>query len=831
MKVSLNWIKEFTEVDVSVDELVEKIGAQLGGVDEVIDLGKKYEGLVIVEVLNCEKHPNADKLSVCVVNDGGAAKNVDRLEDGHVQIVCGAPNVKAGMLAVWIPPGAVVPSTYGEEPFQIDAREIRGVVSNGMMASAKELGLGDSHDGILEIKDDHSTSSGQERLKIKAGESFAEAFQLDDYIIDIENKMFTHRPDCFGMLGVAREIAGIEARSFVSPDWYRQDADLPSIQSSPPKLIVNNDIPELVPRFCVLPISDVKVEASPVWLQARLSSVGVRPINNIVDITNYYMLETGQPLHAYDYDKLSSGRIDVRLSKDDEELKLLGGKNLNIQPGAIVITNGDKPIGLGGIMGGTETEVDETTKNIVLECGTFDMNATRRSAMTHGLFTDAATRFTKGQSPLQNRAVIAKAADEIIKIAGGGIAGDLIDKISNLPSAPVVSVEAEFINRRLGLDLKYEQIEKILTNVEFKVVRQKDQLEVTAPFWRTDIEIAEDIVEEVGRLYGYDHLPLNLPKRDLAPTKTDALLDFKKTVRQLLSAAGANEILTYSFVHGSHLQKAGQDPAQAFKLRNALSPDLQYYRTSLTPSLLDKVHPNIKQGHNKFALFEINKYSCKQDQILDGVPEEHDALACVVAAKNQESSAAAYFAARAFLDTLCQRLGIELEYRKMDESLNYPMVKPYEPSRSAVLFAAGAKIGMIGEFNQVASGGFKLPKFCAGFEVDVSGLLSVLSDNAEYRPIPKYPKVSQDITLKVEAGKSFTEVVRALKNALENKQPEHTVASLEPIGIYKKVKTSTNYSFRLEIASHQKTMSAEEVNSLLDKIAEQAKMQIDAIRI
>ncbi|HET7827644.1 MAG TPA: phenylalanine--tRNA ligase subunit beta, partial [Candidatus Saccharimonadales bacterium] len=355
----------------------------------------------------CTKHPNADKLSLCLVDDGGVNKQVKRAADGLIQVVCGAPNVKAGLLAAWIPPGATVPSTYDKEPFVIEARPIRNKTSYGMLASAKELDIGDDHSGIVEIDKD-----------TKPGDSFAELYQMDDCIIDIENKMFTHRPDLFGMLGIAREIAGIQNRAFKSPAWYQETASLPTDgRKNVLKLTVKNDVPKLVPRFCAVAVKDVKVETSPLWLRASLSRLGVKAINNIVDLTNFYMLLTAQSLHAYDYDKVKTGVLGARLSKKGEKLALLNGKTITLNGGAVVITDGQKPIGLGGVMGGADTEVDEHTKNIILESASFDMNQTRRTAMEYGLFTDAATRFTKNQSPRQTMAVLGKAVEDIKQLA------------------------------------------------------------------------------------------------------------------------------------------------------------------------------------------------------------------------------------------------------------------------------------------------------------------------------------------------------------------------------------------------------------------------------
>jgi phenylalanyl-tRNA synthetase beta chain len=363
MKISLNTIRFLNEkfhsagdpAPEGVNALVEKIGSQLGEVEETIEIGKKYDGVIIVKVVSCEKHPDADRLHVCMVDDGGVANDAPRDEDGLVQVVCGAPNVKAGVTVAWLPPGATVPSTYDNDPFVLEARELRGVVSNGMLASPKELAIGDSHEGLLLIDED-----------VAPGTPFAEYFNLkDDVVIDIENKMFTHRPDCFGWIGVAREIAGIQGQKFTSPEWYRSDASIEPPQLSTLPLEVRNEIPELVPRFTAVALSDVSIGPSPVWLQVALSKYGLRPISNIVDLTNYYMLLTGQPLHAYDYDKVRAldggdkATLVVRKPHDAEKLTLLNGKEIEPRKDAIMIATESQAIGLGGVMGGGNTEVDE----------------------------------------------------------------------------------------------------------------------------------------------------------------------------------------------------------------------------------------------------------------------------------------------------------------------------------------------------------------------------------------------------------------------------------------------------------------------------------------
>jgi phenylalanyl-tRNA synthetase beta chain len=394
-------------------------------------------------------------------------------------------------------------------------------------------------------------------------------------------------------------------------------------------------------------MKNVKVGESPTWLKAELSRLGSKPVNNVVDISNYVMHLTGQPTHAYDLSKLNGGTISARFAKKGETIALLNGKTIELTSDDMVIADSKRPVGVAGVMGGSETEVDANTTEVLLEVASFDMYTIRRSAMRHGLFTDAFTRFSKGQSPLQNDRALAKFIEMLREMVGAELSSDVADLQSSAVQEmgsrysvhPGVVVSGEFINSRLGTSLSNEQIANILRNVEMAVLDVEGGMEITAPFWRTDIEQKEDVVEEVGRLYGFDQLDLKLPLRTTKPAGKNLLNDFKTALRNKLAAGGANEVLSYSFVHGDLLKKTGLDDVDkwAFHLRNALSPDLQYYRTSLLPSLLSKVHPNIKSDmvrsdDNEFVLFEIGKAHVKKHVDEEKLPTEFERLALVVAA-------------------------------------------------------------------------------------------------------------------------------------------------------------------------------------------------------
>lgn len=871
MKISLNWIKQLIDFELPpVDELVERIGAQLGAVEEVESLGEKYEGVLVAKVVSCVDHPDSDHMHVCKIDDGGKAQDVERDGNGYVQVVCGAPNVHEGLTVAWLPPGSTVPESVGKDPFVLGKRELRGVLSNGMLASPRELAIGDSHEGILEIDKD-----------VEPGSDFAEVYKLDDYIIDIENKMFTHRPDCFGALGVAREIAGILGHQFTSPDWYVQSPSFsrhPELDSGSSQnviaegdetsngipdqvrndgglpLTVTNEIPELVPRFSAITLTDVQLGPSPMWLQVALAKVGQKSISNVVDLTNFYMLLTGQPLHAYDYDKVKAltggdaAEITIRHPRPGETIKLINGKEIEPREQAMMIASGEHLIGVGGVMGGFDTEIDGNTKNIILEAASFDMYNIRRTSMAHGLFTDAVTRFNKGQSPLQTLAVLAQITHDMVTMCGAQVASDLVD-VSQVQGRewvhPPVPVQVEFINARLGFQLSADDMKRLLENVECHVEADGGNLIVSAPFWRTDIETREDVVEEIGRLYGFDKLPVELPQRSIKPAVKDPMLSLKSQVRETLSKAGANEVLTYSFVHGDLFDKVGQDKAHAFQIGNALSPDLQYYRLSLTPSLLDKVHMNIKAGYDEFALFELGKVNINTASAESNgeseVTPEFERLAYVISKRQAGAGQAPYYDALKALRFLLKQFGLDDVIRLVSLDVEayrgstITKATMYQPERSASILIGQYCLGEIGEYKPSIRKALKLPEYTAGFEIDTQLLMREASEHTRrtYQPLPRFPKVTQDITLKVPASTQYAVLYDLLGDKLHDSKPENTLTEIQPLDIYQREDDSSykQITFRLTIASYERTLTDKEVQSLLDRVAAAAHEQFGAERV
>ena len=833
MKVSLNTVKQYTSVDLPIDELVYKVNSQLGGVEEVIDLGRRYKDAVIVKVVSDEQHPNADRLKVTKIDDGGVVADVPRDENGYVQVVCGAPNARAGILAVWLPPKSTVPASFDEkELFVLGARELRGVLSQGMLAAPDELAISGEHDGILEINPDEWSPKQSE---IKPGANFAYIFGLDDTVLDIENKMFTHRPDCFGVLGVAREIAGIQHQKFTSPKWYIDEPEFKSGDGL--KLTVTNEVVDGASRFMAVAIKNVTVKPSPLWLQCELIRLGAKPINNIVDVTNYVMLLTAQPTHAYDYDRLRGNTLGVRLAGKGETLELLNHKTYELDASDLVIVDGQGPVGLAGIMGGGSSEVSNDTKNIVLECASFDMYTLRKSSMRHGVFTDALTRFNKGQSPLQNPYILELLIKSVFDVAGGELASQIFDQSRDLRPHTPVQVDVSFINERLGTKLSAVEVAELLTNVEFDVQEPRTknhELVIIPPFWRTDIELPEDVVEEVGRLYGFDRLPRELPARSITPAIKNPTLEAKKRIRNTLSRAGANEVLTYSFVHENVLKRAGQNPDEAYRLSNALSPDLQYYRLSLTPSLLTHVHPNSKAGHDEFVLFEIGKAHGKSELDEDGLPKEFGRIAGVYAAGKKSAkdrTGAAYYVAKRYVEVLCEdrklTLGSLAEAGYKDHILIQQMIAPFDPERSAVIHDGSRLVGVVGEFKASVIKAYKLQEYSAGFELFLSAFEQLPPTN--YRPLSRFPRVTQDISLKVAEDKRFAELWTVAREAID--ASEYAI-DMAPVAIYQPESESyKTLTLRLAVTSHERTLSDQEVGVVIDAVADAAKQKLNAERI
>lgn len=794
MLVSLNEIRKMVEIPagVSTEELVKLIGSRLVEVEGTIDLSKKYKGIKIVKVVSCEAIPETH-LHLCQI-DAGTGSNI--------QVVCGAPNVREGMLAVWLQPGCIVPQTYGGENFELSVRKMRGYDSNGMLAGLDEIDLGDDHSGIVEIDPKFA----------KAGDDFAEKFELNDIILDIENKSLTHRPDTFGLVGFAREVAGILGVKFnepETPDWFKGekgDVDVEIVDS------------ELCSRYsaAVFEISKTGLKNA---LEANeyltlndvfLAKAGMRKISKIVDATNIVMLMTGQPLHAFDYDKFvavggtDKPKIVVRAAKKGEKLVLLDGKEIELVEGDdIIICSNDTPVALAGAMGGESTEIDENTSKVILESATFSLYNERKMQMAHGIFSEAITRFTKGQPKSGTIPALAKCASMLLKDASeiSGFKDEYVGELENSE----IRVAVSDINDLLGTEYTKDEITTTLENVGFEVSGDGELL-VKAPAWRTDIHIKEDVIEEVGRLRGYDNIPHNLPLRPFIGADKNPMFELKRELRGILAdRLNLNEVLTYSFVSKDLQEKVGEDFSESYEIVNSISPELQCFRQSIAPSLIDKMYENIRAGHKEFGLFEFNQVTNKKLGLTEEkVPEIENHVAMI--------STADFYTAKAILLEMGKRLHVEF---KLEEN-NVAEFPYFEKVRSAKVTLNGETVGVVGEIKGRVLRNFKV-KQAAGFELNLDEIVKAPRNITANLKLSKFPFVERDITTKVKVGEQYVRLEAAIKEVFETKI--EFVWKVIPVSVYQgDDKDTKNISFHISFSSKDKTLEANEISDIMKEV-------------
>lgn len=787
MRISLNWLKKYVDIKVSNKELVRLIGARLVEVEGVIDETHKYDNIFVARVESCEKIPDTH-LTLCKINVGNVEVKSVPKDDGLVQVMCGAPNVHEGMLAAWIAPGAVVPASVHEDaPFVIGKRTMLGKYdSYGMLAAVDELDLGFDHEGIIEIDPEMA----------KPGEAFADVFELKDQILDIENKSLTHRPDCFGVIGFAREVAGILGQPFKEPEFLIHEtvfeegfleATKTGVRKKDTKIKIEIESVDICPRYTCAQIKIVDPLAKNKYfsiVDTLLAKSGMHSISKIVDVTNYLMLLTGQPLHAFDYDKFNAvgkttdPKIIVRLAKDGEEIELLDGSILKCTQNDILITSNNVPVGLAGAMGGANTMIDENTKNVLLESATFSLYNLRKTQMSHGIFSEAITRFTKGVPASGTFNVLAEAIKEM-----NGKPIDMNDMWLNYAVPKVIEISIDEINGLLGTQYDETLVIKTLENVGFMIQKKDKGLAVTAPVWRTDIHIKEDVIEEVGRLLGYDNITPVLPLHLTA--ERNPVFVLRKRIRELMERYGASEVLTYSFVSGRLLEKAGLDAKNSYRIVNSISPELQYVRQSIIPNLLDKTYMNEKLPVDRFAIYEMNAIYRKDFGMNEeDVPAEKHSLGCVVAErKNNET---AFYKAKKYVAKIFEELDIVVEFVPI-KGQSRVEEKPFEPKRSAEILAGGEYIGVVGEFKNSVKAEFKLAPYAAGFEIDMDYLL----EHAGHKKIVDFGnKKHEDLTITTD---------ELYAEALKKVQKDNPGAKITPGVIYQADGQKTrNITFHIE---------------------------------
>ncbi len=722
MKVSRLWTSDLlTNFRAGDQEVADRLSQTLAEVEKVTRrndwLGDK---VVIGRIEAIESHPQADRLQLAQVSTGRQTWS----------IVCGATNIRPGQIVPLALVGSRVLTPEGKVT-TIQAAKIRGVVSQGMMCSQRELGAGDDHQGIWILPSDWEKYLGRPLRQVLP--------ELQDTVWEIDNKALTHRPDCFGQLGMAREIAAATRAAFHRPDWYQEDWQPKEVKKEI-ALAAEVQDPDRCPRYSALAISGVKIGPSPLWLQQRLLSVGARPINNIVDVTNYLMLELGQPLHAFSAQKLAGTTIIVRRARAGEKFVSLDGQQHRLGPADLVIADNKKAVALAGIIGGANSEIDEKTETVILEAANFSKAGIRRSAMRLGIRTEASLRFEKNLDPNLTRPALARAVELIQKVSPGAyVASELVDVYPRPVKPKTIRLQPDFVNRILGAKITPAQMKTILNSLELKTEARGKTFLVHIPTFRRDLQIAEDLVEEVGRIYGYDRLPLVLPRRDLTPAPVNRDLAFSQKTKQLLLSLGFDEIYTYAFVGEDLMKQCRRSVENLIPLQNPLSPELAYLQDSLRPGLLMKAALNRPHFAN-FALFELARVF-RSGPDRRKLPQQPKMVAGLVV--SEKDGAEAYRDLKGRLEVLLARLLIPaVTFQPLKDAPDL------HPGQQVAIFSSREQLGVVGSLHPLVAANFGLEKAgVAIFEMEMAKLQRQAQEKITYRPPLKASLVKIDVSL------------------------------------------------------------------------------------
>ncbi|MFW6105600.1 MAG: phenylalanine--tRNA ligase subunit beta [Chloroflexota bacterium] len=749
MKVSLKWLRDYVDIKVAPEELAEKLtmaGLEVKGIQTI---GGTWENVVIGEVTALNPHPNADRLKLATVDLG----------TGQVTTVCGAPNIGLGQRVPFAHIGARLIDPHTEETVLLKPAKIRGVASEGMVCSEKELGISDSHEGILVLPSEAPIGTPLSAY-------------LGDLILDLD--VTPNRPDCLSVIGVAREIAALTGEPLRLPQINYEELE-DSIGSFASVNIVE---PDLCPRYCASLISGIKIAPSPGWLQQRLNSCGMRPINNVVDVTNYVMLEYGQPLHAFDYHKLKGRQIIVRRAGKGENITSLDGTKRALNPDILLIADKEEAVAVAGIMGGLDSEVTGQTDAILLESANFNQAAIRRGCSHLQLQSEASIRFDKGLNGELPLLPLKRATQLLLELAGGRAAKGIIDVYPGKSKPKAISLTAREVKRLSGLKVNIDEILKVLKALGFDCQESdaSSQISVSIPYWRSDVKCLADLVEEVVRIIGYEKIPITrlgspLPRQKSKLSPSAQQSNLKEKLRNMLTGFGFQETLTYSLVSLEKLQKLSPKlelKIPPLKVANPMTREQEYLRTSLRAGLLATLSHNQKFEQAGIRLFEIGKVflpqhppviasEAKQSQEKRELPQEREMLCAVLSGPRAELSWQAdkepldFFDAKGVVESLLNQLGLKATFDIGDDEILFP-------GRGADIIVEGDKVGIVGDVHPRVAQAFELSNAICLIEIDLEKLLIHITGIKEYQPIPRFPSVARDIALVLDEQVSYRTV-------------------------------------------------------------------------
>jgi len=790
MKAPLNWLREYVYISLPPEELAKKLTMAGIEVTQIEKVGG-WDNIVVGQVVAIEPHPDADRLTLATVDLGGE----------HLTSVCGAPNVAVGQKVAFARIGAQLIDPESGQLVKLKKAKIRGVASEGMICSEKELGISDRHEGIMVLPPEAPLGTPLDE-------------HLGDAILDLD--ITPNRPDCLSIIGIAREVAALTGQQVRLPEVSYDELGAP-IEREASVQIAD---PDLCPRYCASLLTDIKVAPSPPWMEQRLLACGMRPINTIVDITNYVMLEYGQPLHAFDFERIRKNKIIVRRARDGERLTSIDGVDRELSSDMLAIADGEGAVAIAGVMGGAASEVTEDTTTVLIESANFNSVSLRRTSAGLKLRSEASLRFEKGLSPELPMLALRRATQLMAELSGGKIAKGIIDIYPGKGETKPISLTSRQVERILGIKVKQEKIAEVLRSLGFGCeLAGPRELSIAVPYWRTDVRLAEDLVEEIARVIGYDELPTTLPSGALPRHEPDPMRALRERVSDILTGCGMQEVITYSLTSLEVLRKVGSDLAP-LRVANPIITEQEYLRTTLRLGLLQTLSANEKHEEGGIRLFEAGKVYLPREGDL---PEEHYMLGGVLCGPgidrswHGEGQALDFFDAKGFLETLFARLGVEASFEPTENDI-------FSPGRAARVILGSQDVGLLGELHPRVVESFDISRPVYIFDIDLEMLLPATTALRKYRPIPRFPVTLRDIAVVLDAATPSKKV-----NDIIESFP--LVASVTLFDVYTGEQMppgKKSLAYRILYQSPSRTLTDEEVNKEQEKILQRLNRELGA---
>jgi len=799
MNISFNWLNEFLKINLKIDEVCEiltDIGLEVEGIVEYQNVKGNFEGLIVGEVIQCEKHPNADRLKLTKVNIGQET----------LQIVCGAPNVNINQKVIVATVGTTIYPTNGEK-FKINKSKIRGEISFGMICAEDEIGLGNSHDGIMILEN-----------SIKVGTQISDLYEnYNDKIINIG--LTPNRSDAMSHMGVARDLRAALIQKGIKSELITPSVSSFHINSRTQKVNVYVEDSKMCPRFSGVCIDNIIVKDSPKWLQNKLKAIGIVPINNVVDITNYVLHESGNPLHAYDLDKISTKSIHVKTLKNNSNFTTLDGKSRQIRDSDLMICDNDTPMCLAGIFGGSKHGISINTSSIFLESAYFNPVTIRKSAKYHGLNTDASFRFERGTSIENVEYALKRAAIMICELCDGKISSDIIDEFPKKPNEVSILLNFEKTNRLIGQEIPREEIKSILTSLDFKINNITETgVGITVPFYRHDIYRECDVVEEILRIYGYNKINLS-NKLSIPINIGNENLSFKieKTIAQSLTPLGFNEIMNNSLTNNQLNLFNRKDVV----ILNSISNDVSKLRTSLLESSLRTLKYNINRKNENLKYFEFGKI---YESINDSY-NENRRLSITYSGKilskswRNEFINAEFYSLKNIIINIFSKLSIEFNEKPIE-------LNGFE--KTLGLFIKDKKLAIIGLVDKNTCGQFDIKQEVFYASIDIDLVHKYLNTNFQkYKPLSKFQPVEKDMSFIIDKNIEYSQI----KDLLMKSQIKNLI-NMNLFDVYEGDKIGNNkksYALNFTLSNSEKTLNEKEIHLAMNKIQDKLKNNFKAI--